>query len=141
MHKNYVIGGHSFLTKKITKAISKCWTSIGGSVLNIREDQDRFTIMIYPATWELYGGKDDGQKGFPGFHLNIARFCRLFDRPGPIIALDCIDKNITDHLVFNGEIDGIKVTLAVLVAPPEGAPSMEKVYTVGPKIGEVESID
>jgi hypothetical protein len=115
--------------KKIESVISKCWTTLGYVSCKLNQlDDESYEIMYYPSIVELIGGPRDGAKDFVGFHFNICRFNKVFDKPGAKISLNCINKNVTEHLMFIGNIDGHKVKLAILVAPAEGEKALGKIY-------------
>jgi hypothetical protein len=115
--------------KKIEPMVSKCWTTLGNVSCRIHQlPDDSYEIMYYPSMVELVGGPRDGGKDFVGFHFNICRFNKVFDKPGAKVSLNCIDKNITEHLMFLGTIDSNRVKLAILVAPPEGEKALSKIY-------------
>jgi hypothetical protein len=115
--------------KRIESAVVKCWTTVGEISCKLHKLPDEsYQIMYYPSIIELIGGPRDGARDFAGFYFNIGRFNKVFDKPGAKIALNCMYKSITEHLLFNGTIDGHKVELAILVAPPDGEKSLSKVH-------------
>jgi hypothetical protein len=115
--------------QKLESFIAKCWTTPGTVSCRLHQlSDDSYEIIYYPAIIEFVGGPQDGAKDFGGFHFNICKFNKVFDKPGAKISLNCMYKNITEHLIFLGNIDGHKVRLAILVAPPEGEKPLEKIY-------------
>ena len=114
--------------KKIESTVAKCWTTVGAISCKLHKLPDEsYEIMYYPSIVELIGGPGDGTRDFAGFHFDICRFNKVFDKPGAKIALNCMDRNVTEHLLFDGSIDSHKVRLAILVAP-DGEKPLEKIY-------------
>lgn len=127
---------------RVTDALAKSWNSLGSIACKINEVSDGyFEIMFFPASREVYGGRDDGEVVFPGFHLNVGRFVRVFDKePSPKVTFDSLRKNYIPHLLFRGHIEGNLVKIAIMESPPSGQTAVERVYTSGPKKGQVEAI-
>jgi len=126
---------------KLTDVVSRSWTTMGSIACNVNEINDKhYEIMFYPALREIYGGKDDGEVIFPGFHFNIGRFVRVFDSsPAPKVSFDSLRKDYIPHLMFNGYIDGIFTKIAVMESPPSGREAVERIYAIGPRKGQVEA--
>jgi hypothetical protein len=127
---------------KLTKAIGDCWDSIGSVSCKLSEVGDKsYEAMFFPSLREIYGGQDDGGIVFPGFHFNIGKFVRVFDPSSPPkVSLDTLRSGFITHLLFKGYIDGNALKIRILEMPPGGQQAVERVYTSGPKKGQVEAI-
>lgn len=126
---------------RVTDALANSWNSLGSIACKFNEVNGGFEIMFFPALREVYGGKDDGEVIFPGFHFNVGRFVRVFDKePSPKVTFDSLRKNYIPHLLFRGYIEGNCVKIAIMESPPSGQAAVERVYTSGPKKGQIEAI-
>ena len=126
---------------KLTKAVAKSWDSLGSVGCKIGNRGDHYEVIFFPALRECYGGQADGEVIFPGFNFNIGRFIRVFDvSPAPKAIFDSLRNQVISHLQFKGCIDGICIKVSILECPPGGQVAVERVYTAGPKKGQVEVI-
>ena len=133
---------NSPILEKLNAALQKSWQSLGSVACKINEEPDCLEVMFFPAVRELHGGKHDGENMYAGFHLNVGRFIRVFDKnPMPKLLFDCLTKEMKHHLLFDGKIDGFNVKVAVLSEPPNGQNPVERLYTTGPKRGKIEKIE
>jgi hypothetical protein len=128
---------------KIKEALAKFWQSLGGTSMKVSQASDLgYEIMLFPAVRETYGGKEDGELYFPGFSLNVARFAQVFDRePAVEMIFDCLSRDVVDHFLFQGTIDGIAVKVAILAGPPSGQTPVERMYVQGSQAGTVKRIE
>jgi hypothetical protein len=127
---------------KLSAAVGKAWDSLGSVACKLNEvSEGNFEVMFFPALREVYGGKDDGDIIFPGFYFNVGKFVKVFDRsPAPKVAFDSVRKDFITHLMFRGYIDGVCLKVIIMECPPGGQEAVERVYTSGPKKGQVEVI-
>ena len=127
---------------KLTDAITKAWQSMGSVGCKLNEVSDgSYEVMFFPALREIYGGKSDGEVIFPGFNFNVGLFVRVFDEsPAPKVSFDSLRTQFIPHLLFRGYIDGKLIKVNILECPPCGQHPVERVYTSGPKKGQVEAI-
>ena len=128
---------------RLTDSLIKSWKSLGSIGIKINQVSDgHYEVMLYPALREVYGGKGDGEVMFPGFHLNIGSFVRMFDEsPAPKVSFDSLRAQFIPHLLFKGYIEGIFVKINVLECPPNGSTPVERLWASGPKKGQVETIE
>jgi len=126
--------------EKLSNHLLNCWQSPGSIACHTNKIGDKsYEIMFYPAIREVYGGAQDGEKVFPGFLLNIGKFMKVFDKkPGAKLTYCGVDKNIVEHFLFQGYVDGNRLKIAVLISPPWNQEAMERVYVEGPRAGQVE---
>jgi hypothetical protein len=147
MKKDYRFLNSSNLTPppfftKLTKAVADCWDSMGSVGCKVSETGDKnYEVMFFPALREIYGGKEDGGIVFPGFNFNIGKFVRVFDPSSPPkVSFDTLRSGFITHLLFKGYLDGNALKVRILETPPGGQQAVERVYTSGPKKGQVEAI-
>ena len=127
---------------KLTDAVTKSWSSLGSVACQFSEvSEGYFELMFFPALREVYGGKDDGDVIFPGIYFNIGKFVKVFDKsPAPKVVFDALRKDFIPHLMFRGYINGACLKVIIMESPPCGLKAVERIYTSGPKKGQVETI-
>lgn len=123
---------------KLKVAIERAYVIFGNVSCKMQYENGVWELMIFPSGQELVGGSEDGKIVFPGFNLNVGKFKKLFDK-GCRMSFNCMSKNITEHLMFVGKIDGHAARVAVLVAPPLYQKPVEKIHLVGVKKGIIEN--
>lgn len=129
--------------ERLTDALVKSWSSLGSVGCKLSQVSDgRYEVMFFPALREVYGGKEDGERMFPGFNFNVGLFVRVFDEsPAPKVSFDSLRSQFIPHLLFKGYIDGTFVKVNILECPPNGSNPVERVWASGPKKGQVETIE
>lgn len=126
--------------EKLTTAVGESWKSMGSICCKLNELSDGYyEAMFFPALREIYGGKTDGDVVFPGFHFNVGKFVKLFDKsPAPKVSFDSLRQDFVPHLMFRGYVDGTCLKIIIMEHPPCGEEAVERAYVTGPKNGQVE---
>src|SRR5581483_1908463 len=88
---------------KLNIALSNSWKSNGSVSCNITEAENNcWQIEFFPAVREILGGAEDGSTMYPGFHFNIGKFVKAFDRKhGVKVSFDCL-KQDSPSIMFEG---------------------------------------
>lgn len=133
-HPNFIV--------KLTQAVAKSWDSLGSVACKFNEiSEGYYEVMYFPAVREIYGGKTDGECIFAGFHFNIGKFVKSFDKsPSVKVAFDALRSDVVPHLAFKGYIDGTCLKVLIMSEPPCGQRAIERIHASGPKRGQVETI-
>lgn len=128
--------------EKLSEALGKSWNSLGSINCEITQiEEQHYAVMFSPALREIYGGADDGENVFAGFNFNIGRFVQLFDKkPRPKVEFESLQRNSIPHLMFKGNVDGTELEIFIMERPVNTQKAVERLYTNGPKKGEVEAI-
>lgn len=137
------VESHPPFIVKLTQAVSKSWTSLGSVACKFKNiSEGYYEVMYFPALREIFGGKSDGNKTYPGFHLNIGKLAKAFDKsPGVKVTYDTLCIDTIPNIKFKGYVDGVCVKVFIMSQPPCGQKAIERIYAVGPKQGQVEPIE
>ncbi len=134
--------------ERVNKALAEAWKSEGSISINVADcDEQHIHVMICPAIREVYGGKDDGNLVYANFYVDYVKFQRVFDKGCRRVAEFNSGTNMPitggmpiPYFYCRGKIMGEKVDFTFLATPPPYMKPSEKHYLIGPKAGQIETI-
>ena len=130
------------MMEKLNDALNEAWQSPGGMCVDTQPCdvcKGHWHIMVCPAVRELMGGQYDGKQVYARFGLNVNKLMRAFDKRPKTLFDNALGHSVP-HVILYGRIAGVKCDVSVMSCPPSNMDPLERVYTDGPKKGEVERL-